>query len=280
MQTKDNRKQGSLISLLFFSLINLSPGLKRKLWKYWYNLLARHDDNLLLATMNYGYIDDLVEPASAPLTKPQLALYDHVLKQVVVDNKIIVEVGSGRGGGALYLTKKHDPSHYLGVDLACDASVNSVSRDDGSCLYFITGDAMSLPIQAGSVDIVINVESSHCYADLEQFIKQVSMMLVDGGYFCYCDLMPLNKQELLKTYIADHGMEILESKDITKNVMRSLDSCTQDHTSKIQDKVPWFLRNAFSDFAGIKDTGVYNLFKSGKYSYHSFLIKKKKREMI
>ena len=271
----ENKKQRSLLSVLFFSLINLSPVIKRKLWKHWYNLLARKDADLLLASMNYGYMDHSKNPMQAPSIKPQLALYDHVLAQVPVEDKIIVEVGAGRGGGATYLSDQYQPALYLGIDIAYEASVNSVATGDRNRLHFITGDALSLPIQPGTADIVINVESSHCYGDLEQFIKQVSMMLSDDGYFCYCDLMPLNRQELLQKYFLDNGMEVLETRNITKNVMLSLDSCTQDHANKIQNNVPWYLRKAFADFVGIKDTGVYNLFKTGKYEYFSFLVKKK-----
>ena len=272
----ENKKQGSLLSVLFFSLINLSPVIKRKLWKHWYNLLARKDDDLLLASMNYGYMDNSEKPMQTPSIKPQLALYDHVLAQVPVVNKTIVEVGAGRGGGATHISDKYQPALYLGIDIAYEASVNSVATGGWNRLHFITGDALSLPIQPGTADIVINVESSHCYGDLEQFIKQVSMILSDDGYFCYCDLMPLNRLILLQKYFLENRMEILEARNITPNVMLSLDHCTEEHSDKILNNVPWYLRKAFADFVGIKDTGVYNLFKTGKYEYFSFLVKKKK----
>jgi len=267
-------KGSSLISVLFVTLISLSPRLKRSLWKKWYNLLASRDGQKLLVSMNYGYVDDELMVSPTSNIQPQLRLYEHVIESVPIAGRKVVEIGSGRGAGAAYIAEKHKPEMYVGVDLACNASMNSESHSDSKSLFFVSGDALSIPLKPGSVDVVVNIESSHCYADLELFIQQVSLSLVDDGYFCYCDLMPFARVDELKQYLIKNGLVIEECNNITANVMRALDHDSQGHEDDIIKHVPWYLRKAFSDFAGVKDTGVYNLFRSGKFVYYSFLAKK------
>jgi len=268
-----NGTKNSLISILFVSLISISPRIKRTLWNKWYNLLARNDSQGLLASMNYGYIDN-TNVSTIEYTSPQLALYERVLGNTNINNKRVIEIGSGRGAGAAFLAGKFKPELYIGMDLAINASLNSVTPDNVSSLRFVSGDALAIPIKPKSIDIVINIESSHCYGNLAEFIKQVSGLLVNNGYFCYCDLMPPSQIKQLHQYFESHQMVVIESIDITENIIASLDSTSVENSEKIKTHIPWYLRKAFADFAGIQNTGVYNLFKSGKLVYYAFLVKK------
>ena len=264
------KNKNSWISIIFVSLISLSPRIKRALWNRWYNLLAKHDSQGLLASMNYGFIGSSRKSETGNIP-PQLALYQRVLGNIDINKKRVIEVGSGRGAGAAFLTEKYAPDVYIGMDLAINASLNSTTSNNTHSLRFISGDALAIPVKPGVMDIVINIESSHCYGDLAEFISQVSSLLVKDGYFCYCDLMPVSQASRLKQLFENNAMKIVASDNITENVLASLDSTSSENSEKIRKHIPKKKRKAFAD---IRNTGVYNLFRSGKLVYYTFLVRK------
>lgn len=52
----------------------------------------------------------------------------------------------------------------------------------------VQGIATNLPFTSRSYDIVLNVESSHLYSDMNKFLEEVCRVLKPGGYFCWSDL--------------------------------------------------------------------------------------------
>ena len=47
-------------------------------------------------------------------------------------------------------------------------------------------------------DVVMNIESSHCYPNIEEFFKGVHFMLKDNGVFVYADFRMNPEIEPLK----------------------------------------------------------------------------------
>merc|ERR1719335_1617700 len=47
---------------------------------------------------------------------------------------------------------------------------------------------MDLPFADGSMDVVLCIESSHCFADFERFLAEVRRVLRPGGRFSLADL--------------------------------------------------------------------------------------------
>ncbi len=263
--------------MIFVWLTGISPTFNRFLWKKWYNFLALHDPERLLSSMNYGFlpVGNGAESGKSPVdVVPQLELYEYVISDADINGKVVIEVGAGRGGGALYLSEKYNPLLYIGLDLAKNASVDCASLKQNSNLTFVAGDALQIPLKKHVADVLINIESSHCYSSIETFIEEVACVLKPGGYFCYCDLMPVSQVAMMKSQLASHDMHVLRAKDVTCNIMASLNRISDRNTDMIRKKVPWYLKRSFSDFAGIQHTGVYNLFESGKLVYYFFLAKR------
>ncbi|MGC9341845.1 MAG: hypothetical protein ACP5E3_04020, partial [Bacteroidales bacterium] len=48
----------------------------------------------------------------------------------------------------------------------------------------------------------------------------------------------------------------------------------------IKNKIPGFLRKSFESFAGTKGTRRFDSFRNGKFTYMSFVLKKKRAEDI
>lgn len=98
---------------------------------YWWSICAGiypHSAKLglegELPFMNFGYMDSIhgddtlsLDPKVEP-HRSCIQLYHHVVCPVDIENKKILEVGCGHGGGALYLTIKMKPCSFMGIDFS------------------------------------------------------------------------------------------------------------------------------------------------------------------
>src|SRR5258706_13624478 len=105
--------------------------LKRFSWfkrlnaKVTYELLAKNIPAKDWQFMNYGYSP---EPTDTPLTLTEgtvqvypTQMYHYLAAKTPIEGKVVLEVGSGRGGGANYIAKNMNPKEYTGMDLAQNA---------------------------------------------------------------------------------------------------------------------------------------------------------------
>jgi ubiquinone/menaquinone biosynthesis C-methylase UbiE len=54
-------------------------------------------------------------------------------------------------------------------------------------LTFKSGAAEALPFDDESFDVVINIESSHCYQSIAKFLSSVHRVLRPNGYFAFAE---------------------------------------------------------------------------------------------
>ena len=88
------------------------------------------------AFMNYGFVP---EPGTPTLTLDRadepdrlcIQLYDHVIGSAELSGRDVLEVGSGRGGGASYLSRYRSPRSVTGVDLAARSIELSLATPPG-----------------------------------------------------------------------------------------------------------------------------------------------------
>lgn len=265
---------------IFLALSRISPNLKKLLWKQWYQFLAGHYQTKEWSFMNYGYasVDDHSETlelneADEP-DRYAIQLYHHVVSAVDVTNLDVLEIGSGRGGGASYVARYLKPKALTGMDFS-DRAIQFCKRThnvDG--LSFIKGDAESLPFDAQSFDAVINVESSHCYGSMETFLANAKRVLRHNGYLLYADFRGKNDVAVLHDQMEESGMKILKREDITPNVLRSLDLDDQRKLLLIRALFRNWLLRPFQEFAGLKGTKIYSGFQSGTMIYLHYVLQK------
>src|SRR3954468_23252953 len=101
----------AMLERIFVVLSNL-PGLKKKLWRTLYGSLARWYNASDWTFMNYGYIsepDPLVLEPKDERNRNWIHLYYHVAGAVDLKGLEILEVGSGRGGGASFIKRYLHP---------------------------------------------------------------------------------------------------------------------------------------------------------------------------
>ena len=188
----------------------------------------------------------------------------------------MVEVGSGRGGGASYLTRSHKPANYTGIDFSKSA-VKLCRRTHASVanLEFRHGDAEDLPLEDGSCDVVINVESSHCYGNVDKFCREVARVLRPGGHFAFADFRsPGEMHELAAKLAALPGFRVLEAVDITPNVVAALTSDDARKRELIEAIITPRLRHLFGEFAGLSGGRMFTSLAAREMVYHRFLLQK------
>ena len=162
----------------------------------------------------------------------------------------------------------------LGLDLS-DKAVdfcNQTYAVDG--LSFQQGDAEKLPLPDESVDVVVNLESSHCYGSMAQFLSEVYRVLRPGGYFLFSDHRDADQIQSLHEQLGNCGFNQKKETDITPNVLRALELDDDRKKRLIEKKCPKVLRGRMAEFAAMKGTKTYETFRTGYSRYLSFVLQK------
>lgn len=265
----------STLASAFVIITTVFPRLGRHLWRRWYNFLATNDNHHLLQFMNYGY-DGLVKKKLDSINETnrlQIQLYEHVIDDIELKGKVLLEVGSGRGGGLNHLASTRNLASVTGVDISDQAIKQCAIDYPASGITFLQGSADNLPVDSCSVDVVINVESSHCYPDMTRFLKEVFRVLKPGGFLAICDIRTQKSMDQLEKDFDDCGYKVVRENTITNQILSALEKMS-DNRIKIADSMPALIKKAFTDFAGVQSSAAYDMMKNKKLVYKSFLLVK------
>jgi SAM-dependent methyltransferase len=197
------------------------------------SLLDGIQNEKALIFMNHGYYPLKIElDYEDQKWKHQISLYNNMLIEATklglpdrMNELSFLEVGSGRGGGLSFIKKYYNPKIALGVDLNENQVdfCNKTHARDG--LSFNVGDACNLDIANEKMDVIVNVESSHCYANINNFYSEVSRILKKNGLFLYTDIFFPDEVLYKKLLNFDNdifpNMEILYATDMTQNVIKA-----------------------------------------------------------
>ncbi len=241
-----------------------------------YYVVSTLDPASDLRVLNYGYRDGKSIPLDsedAPHAL-RLALYHHVVSTVDLTGLDVLEVGSGRGGGASYLARHMYPRSVHGVDLSGKAVRFSQNYYQVPGLTFSQGDAENLSQADESFDAVVNIESSHNYPNIRKFAKGVHRVLKSGGRFLFADMRPVDRIEELKALLIKPGFRVILEEDITDNVLSALDIDNRLKGTYISRRIPKLFRRPFSTFAGVKGTRFYNQLQAGNWKYLNLALQK------
>lgn len=268
-----------MILMRIFDLVcNISPKIKKLLFRLWYQYISKLDKEGQVIFMNYGYgypNSRKIKLKDADETnRYSIQLYHHVASAIDVRGLDILEVGCGRGGGSSYIMSYLKPKSLIGVDIS-EKSIefcNDYYSIKG--LSFLRGDAESLPFNNNVFDVVINIESSHCYGRMEKFLSEVFRVLHPNGYFLFADLFNKDRLASLHNKLKDSSLELLKEERITPNIVKALDIDNKRKLRLIKQKTPKMLHKVFVQFAAIKGTPTYESLKNGNTEYLSFVLHK------
>lgn len=266
-------------------LLRRAPGLRRGaeklLWRAVYEA-GTSGRRRSTATMNYGYapLEGSPSPGGEPEDGLGLDLYAEVARPGRLAGKDVLEVGCGRGGGAAFVFERFEAGSMVGLDLAAAAVRGCEARHARPGLRFVRGDAENLPFADSAFDAVLSVESTHCYADVPRFLREVHRVLRPGGVLLLADfrhsvlppgaqdaIIPQEDVAMLRRQLDEGGFRTLEEQDITPNVVRALQLDTPRRRARIQQRVPKPLRRHALAFAAIEGSEMYDAYADGRWTY-------------
>jgi SAM-dependent methyltransferase len=258
------------------SIANRLPASKRLLWRGWYQLLAGRYRQPSWTFMNYGYrppgpgdAPRPLDPADEP-DRSFIQLYDAVAGAVSLAGRDVLEVGCGRGGGASFVARYHQPRRLVGVDVAPRAVALCRARFAVAALSFEVGDAERLPFGAAAFDAVVNVESSHCYGRIDAFFREARRVLRPGGAFLYADFRPREELHGWRAALRGAGFSVETERDLTPGVVAALDAEDARKRAMIASLVDRPLLGVFHQFAGLRGTAIYDELRTGALTYLAF----------
>mmetsp|Transcript_7498 Transcript_7498/g.11944 ORF Transcript_7498/g.11944 Transcript_7498/m.11944 type:complete len:273 (-) Transcript_7498:42-860(-) len=165
----------------------------------------------------------------------QIDMIDELLAWAQARGKVksIVDVGCGIGGSSRYLARRWPEASVMGVTLSPFQAERARELTEAEGLsdrvHFQVADALDLPFQDASFDLVWSLESGEHMADKERFTREMGRMLQPGGLFicaqwCHRNMPPpLTDEEtkLLQELYAAYSLPYIVAVDEPKAIAKS-----------------------------------------------------------
>lgn len=227
--------------------------------------------------LNWGYVPNHL-PHFSRIALPKLYLNKNATRlvlELVADTPLgsedrVLDVACGRGGTISVLRDFFDVGGAVGLDLGTSAIAFCGARHRFPNTYFVNGDSEHLPFADASATVVVNLESSHCYPDIQSFYREAFRVLAPGGYFCYADIIPAPRVEELEASLAETGFQMLRRRDVTSNVLLSCDDSAGTHARLFVGNNEQVTVN----FLAVPGSRVYNDMKNSTQVYIIYQLRK------
>jgi len=114
-----------------------------------------------------------------------------IANQVNLRNKKVLDIGCGLGGPCRMLAERYNCETH-GIDMSPDyidaAEKLSALVNEKKASNFIVGDALNLPFEDESFDVVWTQHVQMNIEDKRRFYSEINRVLVKGGSFLYYDI--------------------------------------------------------------------------------------------
>ncbi|MHC4094186.1 MAG: class I SAM-dependent methyltransferase [Planctomycetota bacterium] len=140
-----------------------------------------------LQALNCGYL----RCAGQPFHHYQQDLIWRLLERSSIGpESTVLDVGCGIGGPTTWIFERFGPRLAIGVEYVASTvrTASELWAGRSPRPHFVQADAHRLPIEAGSVDVILNCESALHYHDKHAFLRQCRRVLKPGGHLCLCDI--------------------------------------------------------------------------------------------
>jgi ubiquinone/menaquinone biosynthesis C-methylase UbiE len=247
----------------------------------YYASLSRLIPDPRLTFMNYGYAEDgddfaWLTEADRPW-QYSINLIRRTLDGIQVRGARVLDVGCGRGGPASYITRYLHPLSVTGLDASDDGIRFCQARHQHPALEFVHGDAESIPFDDASFDVVLNVESSHCYPSPARFLSEVARVLKPGGSFGYTDLFRPAELKVALMRLSDAPqLRIARGADITPQVVRAIELNRDSFAELLLSATDSKLRNMslIANLVRTVNVQMYEQFARGQMHYYAWIMER------
>ncbi len=231
--------------------------------------------------MNYGLV---LPEGTAPkleardeLDRLCIQLYERVASAGALRDARVLEVGSGRGGGASYLARYHWPAEMTGLDFSSPA-VGLCRRQHGSVanLKFQSGDAEAYPA-------VCRWDLRRRHQRGEQSLLQASRNVFPRGgpraaarrHFSLRGLPKPSGHDCARSdaQCRDGVAARIAREDITAGVFAALEA-DDGRKRRLIGALPKRMRGTFEEFAGLAGSEIFEGLRSRTLIYFRFAYEK------
>lgn len=250
---------------------------KSLFFKVWYTYVSKVDKNAEVTFMNYGYSKDhqtIELKEKDKINRYSSQLYHYVAEGIDIQGKDILEIGCGRGGGLSYINRYMSPKSAVGLDLNKTSIEFCKKHYSDENIRFIRGNAERLHFRENTFDVVINVESSHRYLQIENFLKEAYRVLKPGGFLLFADFRPDNELELLDNQLKCARFIPLKNEIITTNVLEALKLTSTERQILVRKLTPRMLHRMGDMFATTKGTPTFNKLANHQFEYLFYMLMK------
>ncbi len=124
---------------------------------------------------------------------------NELVEEIYLKNCKVLDVGCGLGGPARMLADRFN-CHVTGIDLCAEyiRTAKKLSELTGltKSTKFIHGDALNLPFEDGSFDIVWTQHAQMNVADKTKFYSEIKRVLTDEGTIVFYDIFTRNGADI------------------------------------------------------------------------------------
>lgn len=256
-----------------------SETVKKSKWNVFIKKMSQKDTLNSTNFMNYGFKnlsadEDINLLHDDEKNRYFIQLYDHVISKVDLYYKDILEISSGRGGGASYINRYYAPKTYTCIESSKNLVnfCNSYYSEPG--LSFINASEKKMPFENERFDFVINLGAARFYDDFPKFCNEVYRVLRKDSIFIFADIVEKRTLETVKHQLRMAGFTIEHKDDITQNIVAFIQD-EQIHKYKFKkERIPGFMKKAFSTFIKSNDSDNAEALLNGTSIYMSYTLRK------
>lgn len=240
-------------------------------WQKFYDQLSLRFEAVGLAKvshfLNYGYaVTDSRNDSTAVIrdgtfNANSVRLVFELIGSLDLNDRTVVDIGCGRGGNAALVAETFS-AQVIGIDRSSEAIAFNRATHVGPALRFEVGDALNLPLDDESCDVVMNVESSHSYSNLAKFLGEVRRISRPGAWFLHTDLLGSYEWDQVRARVKALGFTIENERDITANVIASRNQAVGDWDRIYGDAGP-----RVANFLALPGSVVYEQLRAGILEY-------------
>lgn len=120
-----------------------------------------------------------------------------------VENAHILDVGSGPGLLATMLAQKYPEARVVGVDFSprqVRAANRLLSRYQAGNCSFQVGNAIDLPFEDNSFDLVVSTFSLSSWPDMQKGLAEIRRVLAEGDKACVVDADSSSTEEEIRKF--------------------------------------------------------------------------------
>ncbi|MFV8320206.1 class I SAM-dependent methyltransferase [Mycobacterium sp. 23] len=267
MDDSDGSVSEPISAHLADDLMSTTPGG----WHKFYDQLSRRFAAVGLAKvshfLNYGYAatdsgnDSTAVIRDGTFNANSVRLVFELIGSLDLNDRAIIDIGCGRGGTAALVAETFN-AQVTGIDRSSEAIAFCRSTHLNPSLRFEVGDALNLPLDNESCDVVMNVESSHSYSNLGKFLGEVRRISRPGAWFLHTDLLGSYEWDQIRTRLKALDFSIENERDITANVIASRNQAVGDWDRIYGDTGP-----RVANFLALPGSVVYEQLRAGILEY-------------